>query len=103
MTTFETFDDYVESHDLIETDVDRVWWALETPDTRALEAARQVAAAFPDLRIVATESRVQASDVKWQLGEVAGEPVVSMSFYPVRANHWTDEVIAGVREARADA
>lgn len=95
--SYQDFGAYVEEHSLESTDHDRVWWTHTPPDDRAFDAATDVADEFPELKVVGTESRFQMSDVKWDL--VMDDEVVVMGFYPIRADKWTAETIADIREA----
>lgn len=88
---------YVEENSLERTGHDRVWWSHSPPDERALDAATRIADEFPDLRVVGTESRIQMSDVKWRL--IMDDSVVVLGFYPIRADKWTQNVIADIRAA----
>lgn len=93
------FESYREEHGLEPTDHDRVYWTHTPPDERAYGAAVEIADEFPELTVVGTESRIQTSDVKWDLSD--DRDVIVMGFYPIRADFWTHEVIEDVREALA--
>lgn len=91
------FEAYRREHGLHDTDHDRIWWTTDTPHEQAWDSATTLAAEFPDLRIVGTESRVQTDDVKWNYSRSRNLLVVS--YYPIRADKWDHEMIPEIREA----